>query len=256
MPSPTQKTVAPPLQPALELIYLARLNPDDASRALRKLLLEHPDYFQSLPENSFKVVLNMAGDTAYENIGCLSYIPLLDQIYASIEIRQDQGYSFVVGEAPSHEYVRFYLSFDQGATWLNSGLAAVNVQDEPGAKGRLHLVTKRMGLRENLQSSHTPILIRAILSWNSPPPPDRPDWTPLWGSVAETQIQPTRADARRTDRLRTEPWVPIADETETEERVGRPSDLADAWPAGAPTPAGLSFNPPLSEHERLQPCSV
>ena len=114
MPSPIGKTFAPSLQPALELIYLATLHPEEASRGLRKLLLANPNYFQSLPESSFKVVLKMTGDTAYESLGCVSYIPLLDQIYASIEIRQDRGYSFLLGEAPSHEYVRFYLSYDRG----------------------------------------------------------------------------------------------------------------------------------------------
>jgi hypothetical protein len=255
MHSPSNNNFAPTLQPALELIYLATLHPEEASRSLRKLLLGNPDYFQSLPENSFKVVLKITGDTAYEKLGCVSYIPLLDQIYASIEIRQNRGYSFRSGNASSHEYVRFYLSSDNGATWQNSGLTAINVQDDPGAKGRLHLVTKRMGLRRNLQSDHAPVLVRAILSWNSPPPPNEPDWTPLWGHVVETQVESIRLHARRTDRLQTEPWVPIADATETEERVGRSPESADAWPAGAPTSAGLSFESP-SAHEQLQSCSV
>ena len=255
MPSPIGKTFAPSLQPALELIYLATLHPEEASRNLRNLLLANPNYFQSLPENSFRVVLKITGDTAYESLGCVSYIPLLDQIYASIEIRQDRGYSILIGDAPSHEYVRFYLSCDRGATWKNCGLTAVNVHDEPGAIGRMHLVTKRMGLRENHQSDHTPILIRAILSWNAPPPPNDPTWTPLWGNVVETEIEPLKTDLRRTDRLQTKPWVSIANAPETEERVGRASDLADVWPADASAPAGLSFEPPQT-HDHFQSCST
>jgi len=31
--------------------------------------------------------------------------------------------------------------------------------------------------------------VRAILSWNSPPPPNDPTFTPVWGNVVEERIQ-------------------------------------------------------------------
>ena len=239
MPSPIGKTFAPSLHPALELIYLATLQPEQASQSLRKLLLANRNYFDSLPENSFKVVLNIHGDTTYESLGCVRYIPLLDQIYASIEIKRDCGYSFYLGDVASHEYVRFYISFDEGASWLDKGLTAIRACDEPGANPRLHLVTKSLGIQQHDRDSCVPFLIRAILAWNSPPPPDQPEWTPLWGNVVESRIQPMRPDARRQDRLQIKSWVQIAAETEPEERVGRSSGSAGVRPVGAPTPAGL-----------------
>ena len=57
MPSPIGTTSPTALQPALELIYLATLQPELASQNLRKLVLANPDYFRNLPESSFKVVL-------------------------------------------------------------------------------------------------------------------------------------------------------------------------------------------------------
>jgi hypothetical protein len=239
MPSPVGTTSPTTLQPALELIYLAKLQPELASQSLRKLLLANPNYFENLPESSFKVVLNMNGDTAFEGLGCVSYIPLLDQLYASVQLKRDWGYSLNLHDSCSREYVRFYLSFDHGVTWHNEGLTASNVSDEPGARPRIHLVTKRIELRERLQSAeHTPV-VRAILSWNSPPPPDAPDWTPLWGNVLDTRIHTVRPDACRTDRLQTGSWVHLAERSGSEGRVGRASDLSDSGPAGVPAPAGL-----------------
>ncbi len=188
-PPPVGKTFAPSLQPALELIYLARLQPEEASQSLRKLLLANPNYFGCLPENSYKVVLNMNGDTCYESLGCVSYIPLLGQLYASIKLHQDCGYSFQVNEPASREYVRFYLSYDRGVTWHDQGLTSINVCDEAGAKKRVHLVTKRISLHEEIVEMDEPPIVRATLSWRTPPPSGTPDWTPLWGNVLEAPIQ-------------------------------------------------------------------
>lgn len=241
MPSPHGTTSPNALQPALELIYLATLQPDLASQSLRKLLLANPNHFDNLPQASIKVVLNMKGDTTFESLGCVSYIPLLDQLYASIELKRDWGYSLALGHSSSREYVRFYLSFDRGATWHNQGLTAFNVSDEPGSRLHIRLVTKRVELAERLQAALQPPLVRAILSWNTSPPPDAADWTPMWGNVLDTQIHTVRPDACRTDRLQPGSWVQFADEADSEVRVGRPSDLSDSGPAGAPSPAGLSL---------------
>ena len=101
MPSPLGTTSPTSLQPALELIYLAKLQPELASQSLRKLLLANPNYFENLPESSFKVVLNMNGDTAFESLGCVSYIPLLDQLYASVQLKRDWGYSLGLDNSSS-----------------------------------------------------------------------------------------------------------------------------------------------------------
>ena len=242
MPFPTGKTCAPSLQPALELIYLATLQPEEASRNLRHLLLANPNYFANLPENSFKVVLNIHDDTRYESLGRISYIPLLGQLYASIKLNKDHGYSFLVGEPNSREYVRFYLSYDRGTTWYDQGLTAINVSDEPGARPRIHLVTRQISMPEGAQNTGDTPIVRATLSWNTPPPSDVPDWTPLWGNVVETEIQPVETDFRRRSRLQSGSWVLSADETASEERVGRPFDSADVRPVGSLRPTG-PFSP-------------
>ena len=189
MPSPTGKTIAPSAQPALDLISLARLSHELACQNLRAILLANPNYFGNVSGSSLKAVLNIKGDTVYESITGVSYCPQLQQLRATIKIKQDNGYSLGIGTDGSQEYVRFYLSYDDGATWQDQGLSAVYVINVPGPKPIVFLVTLQFnpdedfGLIENLPR------VRAILSWNSPPPAATPDWTPVWGNVMDAQIQ-------------------------------------------------------------------
>ena len=255
MPSPIGTTCAPSLQPALELIYLARLQPEEASQSLRNLLLANPNYFGNLPENSFKVVLNINGDTRYESLGRVRYIPLLGQLCASIKLHQDRGYSFHVGDPNSREFVRFYISYDHGETWQDQGLTSINVCDQAGTSQRVHLVTKRIHLQEDAGSADDAPIIRATLSWKTSPPPDAPDWTPLWGNVLEAQIANAGVDFRRRSRLQTGSWDVSADETASEERVGRPFDFTDVKPVGALTPTG-TFSKAASQPGHHRPYAV
>lgn len=252
MPSPKVTTSPDTLQPALELVHLATLHPELASQNLRKLLIANPNHFGNLPEESLKVVLNMSSDTAFERLGCVSYIPLLDQFYASIELKRDWGYSLARNNGSSREYVRFYLSFDRGASWHNEGITAFTVCDEPGSRLHIRLVTKRVEFAERLKSSPQPPIVRAILSWNCAPPPDAPDWIPLWGNVLDTQIQTVRPDACRTDRLQPGSWVHLEDEPDSKARVGRASDLSDSGPVGVPQPT----DPSSTTHEIAEMCQL
>jgi hypothetical protein len=239
MPSPQGKTNAFSLQPALELIYLATLEPEQASHSLRKLLLNHANYFDNLTENSFRIVLNLNADTNYESLGCVRYIPLLDRVYASINIKREAGYSFRVGPQSSREYVRFYLSFDRGTTWQDKGNCAVNVVDEPSERARTYLVTSKVGLLESLTGKEEVVLVRAILSWNFSPPADAPDWTPLWGQVAETQIRVGYRDADRARILRIDARVQSADESAWRADQGHSLFAAVARPVDTLTSTGL-----------------
>ncbi len=44
-------------------------------------------------------------------------------------INQDTGYSGELCSAGSQEYVRFYLSYDDGATWQDQGVTSITVHD-------------------------------------------------------------------------------------------------------------------------------
>jgi hypothetical protein len=180
-------SVAPSTQPALELISLARLSPEVARKNLRLLLLANPNHFGNLTESSFQAVLGIREDQSYESIGCIRYSRKLERLRASIKIKQDSGYSGNSRTNGSKEYVRFYLSYDGGTIWQDQGSLAIDVFDVPGPKPLEYAVTLPISPEEEFWLFQSLPKVRAILSWNSPPPAGAPDWTPVWGNVANAQ---------------------------------------------------------------------
>lgn len=176
---PHGKPIAASTRPALELISLARLSPELARRNLRALLLANPNYFGNVTGSSFKAVLHIQEDTTYERLGCFGYSPELKQLRATITINQTEGYSGNIRANGSEEYVRFYLSSDDGKTWQDQGMTAVNVFDAPGPKPVEHAVALEIDPEEEFCIQNLP-KVRAILSWNWAPPAGAPNWTPVW----------------------------------------------------------------------------
>ena len=106
--------------------------PDLARRNLRSILLTNPDYFGKITSNSFKAVLRIQQNTMYESIGYVGYSPRLEQLQATIHISDSTGYSDA--DCISQEYVRFYLTYDGGMSWLDQGMSSLNVCNMPGPK--------------------------------------------------------------------------------------------------------------------------
>ena len=158
----------------------------------KALLLANPNYFGNLADSPFKVVLPISGSTYYEELACLGYQPQQQRLEAVVYLYQPSGYGSDVCGPGSTEYVRFYLSFDNGASWQDQGMTSFQAYDiPPGTEG-----AKRLEYAVSLPASPTRklcffnplILARAILSWNNPPPPNQPGWTPVWGNVRDATI--------------------------------------------------------------------
>ena len=156
------------------------------------MLLANPNYFGNLVESPFKVVLPISGNTYYEELACVGYQPQQQRLEGVVYIYQPSGYGTDVCGPGSTEYVRFYLSYDNGATWQDQGMTSFRAYNIPqGTEG-----TKRLEYAVSLPVSPTRklcflnplILVRAILSWNNPPPPNQPNWTPVWGNVRDASI--------------------------------------------------------------------
>lgn len=176
-------------KPALELIYLARLPHELARQNLRSSLLTNPNYFGRITANSFKAVLNIQEDTTFENIGSIVYNPRIEQLQATVNLNQGNGYSGASFRYGSEEHVRFYLSYDRGSSWRDQGLRTVNAYDTPGPKPLQFIASVGIGPAQTFCFMRDLPLVRAILSWNVPPPQDSPGWTPVWGNVKDEQIQ-------------------------------------------------------------------
>ncbi|CBJ35633.1 hypothetical protein [Ralstonia solanacearum] len=160
--------------------------------AFKALLLSNPNYFGNLAESVFTPVLPIAGNTHYEELACVGFHPQQDRIEAVVYIYQPSGYGTDICGAGTPEYVRFYLSADNGATWQDQGMTAFQAHNIPagteGGKRLEYAVSLAAYPARKLCFVNPVIMVRAILSWNNPPPPNQPNWTPVWGNVRDANI--------------------------------------------------------------------
>lgn len=161
----------------------------------RSLLAQNPNYFGNFPGSKFKLVKSLVANTKYEEVTCLGYNPKLDVLEATIHLKLAWGYGGGLCLSGSTEFVRFYVDYGDG--WEDVGAAAVDVYDIPGAYDCAKQNTKPLSyvLTQPFDPKRTicwfPMLprVRAILSWNSLPPENEPDWNPVWGNVLERSVQ-------------------------------------------------------------------
>ena len=161
-----------------------------------KLIVGNPNYFGNLSGADFpKPIQQIQGNTYYENLGCLGLQPQFNLLKAVLYINQDSGYSGGLCSAGSQEYVRFYLSFDDGLTWVDQGITSLNVHDVMH-EGRLeYAVEMPVDIKKYSCKKPNQLLARAILSWNVAPPANTPNYTPVWGNVVSAHIlaQPSQS---------------------------------------------------------------
>lgn len=190
----------------------------------RALLLSNPNYFGTLEGSEFAPVLPIQGNTTYEELQCVGFDPQLELLEAVVLVKQDSGFLGGICTSGSIEYIRFYLSFDGGATWDDQGQASFSAHDIPGDKPLEYAVSlavdpkKRWCFVENL------IKVRAILSWNNPPPANSPNFSPVWGNAVDADIQ--------VDPF----WWFYLGDLLTEAKVKIPADLVDLVDLQTPIP--------------------
>jgi hypothetical protein len=182
---PSTKAQIPPASKGT----LAHLSPEQARGQFRALLLANPNFFGNLKKSPLKPVIPITSSTNYEEIGCVGFHPQLERLEAVVYLKQSSGYDGGLCSTGSQEYVRFYLSTDDGTTWQDQGMASFTAYDIQNP-GRLeYAVTLEIDparifcIIENLPQ------VRAILSWNNPPPANTPDFIPVWGNVVDATIQ-------------------------------------------------------------------
>lgn len=158
----------------------------------RALVLQNPNYFGNIQKSKFKAVFPLQANTTYENLGCVGYQPQTERLEAVVYVTEPSGYGGGLCGPGTVEYVRFYASWDEGHSWDDLGLSALNVWDVPkGTEGRRRLeyaVTLRHSFKRQPCRYPQVVLIRAILSWNAVPPPNVPDHIPVWGDIHNTHI--------------------------------------------------------------------
>lgn len=160
--------------------------------AFKSLLLANPNYFGNLDKSPFKPVLPLSGNTHYEELGCVGYHPQQERLEAVVYIHQPSGYGTGICGPGTPEYLRFYLSFDDGTTWHDQGMTSFQAYNVPegteGSKRLEYAASLAVDPKRRLCIFNPLIKVRAILSWNNPPPANQPDWTPIWGNVRNATI--------------------------------------------------------------------
>jgi hypothetical protein len=182
----------PKKTPESEIAGLATTKFDKERQQFRALILSNPNYFGNIKQSPFKAQLNIVGDTTYEEIGSVGFQPQFNQLEATVYINQPSGYGGDVCSAGTPEFIRFYTSFDNGGTWQDQGLVSFAAHDIPGTTSGKRLeyaVTRQIAPLHKLCFLSNLALVRAILSWNVPPPPNDPTFAPVWGDVHDTHIQ-------------------------------------------------------------------
>lgn len=180
---------------------------DKERREFHGLLLANPNYFGNLEKSPFKPVLKLAYDTTYEEATCVAFNPLLNLLEAHVQIKLPTGYSSDLCHPGSLEYVRFYV--DYGTGWQDAGLVAFDVHNIPNfvdcAKQGDKPLTYVASLPYQPQRDYCghPVLpkVRALLSWSLQPPPNQPNWPPVWGNVLDQHVQIPPRPSRLIDLI-------------------------------------------------------
>lgn len=183
-------TTKPSTEAARPVLHKQRL-------AFTKLIGENPNYFGNLVDSKLPIVKKVIGNTTYEELTCVSFSPERDMLEATIEVKLPYGFSGDLCEEGSREYVRFFV--DEGSGWQDAGLVAVETHDIPAGKDckgdkRLPLsYTASLAFDPKRARCRYPMLptVRAILSWQTPPPAGDPNYPPVWGNVMECAVQVT-----------------------------------------------------------------
>ena len=163
--------------------------------AVHKLLANNPNYFGTATDIDLPVVQPVKFNTAYEQLTCVGLWPERNLLEATILVKLPFGFLGDLCSPGSDEYVRFFIDWHGDGDFSDAnedvGLASVNVHDIPEV-ARHHLCyAVRRRFRPFLADCKKPYIVkmRAILSWEIPPPPGAWNFVPVWGNVLECWIQ-------------------------------------------------------------------
>ena len=189
----TRRIVSIKKKPAL-MIEKSRSN-------FKKLLIQNPNYFGTYPEVNINPVLPMKTNTKYEELKCVGFYPDTDLLEAIIDVKLPYGYKGSLCSSGSFEYVRFFIDWNGDGDFEDEGedvgITSVNVHDISDAKQACLDKTKPLSYALSLKIDSKKrvctlpnlVKVRAILSWDAPPPEGKPNHTPVWGNVVDKWIQ-------------------------------------------------------------------
>ncbi|GAB4535672.1 MAG: helix-hairpin-helix domain-containing protein [Thermodesulfovibrionia bacterium] len=152
--------------------------------------------FSKIIEN-IDVILAEKPNTKYEELHCVGLNYDLDTLVATLTVKLPYGYSGNLCTKGSYEYVGFWAyiwdQIEQMCYWKYLGTSSVNVHDinnipPEGLQYAVYLPVDLSSYRDKCTKPKI-MKIRAILSWQTPPPNNNPNYNPVWGNKVDALIQ-------------------------------------------------------------------
>ncbi|MCP4600825.1 MAG: hypothetical protein GY847_09885 [Proteobacteria bacterium] len=130
-------------------------------------------------------------NTSYEELKCVGLNRDLNTLTGNLLIKKKVGYLGDLCSAGSREYVAFYMDFGSG--WEYQGTSSVNVHDIASIpnEGLWYGVELPVALSQHQKAwcNTGKAKVRAILSWNTLPTPNDPNYIATWGDWEECTVE-------------------------------------------------------------------
>lgn len=135
--------------------------------------------------------------TKYEQLNCVGLNYDTDTLEAALTIKSPYGYNGDLCSKGGYEYVAFWAfvwdQIEQMCRWKYLGGSRVNVHDfdkmpSDGLQYSVYLNTDLSEFRDKCTNPKV-MKVRAILSWQVPPPSNDPDYNPVWGNRVDALVQ-------------------------------------------------------------------
>ena len=141
-----------------------------------------------------KLTLPVDGDTSFEELRCVGLYPEAGFFEAVLTVKKSSGYSGTLCGGGSTEYVAFWADFGDGFGFQYMGTSTVTTHDlqtipPEGVQYAVLLPKDLSKYRVPCQAGARVVRLRAILSWETPPPPGNPNYVPVWGNRRECRVQ-------------------------------------------------------------------
>lgn len=139
-------------------------------------------------------VLSTSGNTDYEQLDCVGLDTNRSSLVGVINVKLPYGFNGGLCTAGSTEYVAFWVDWGSGSGYQYAGTATINTHDisslpsdgvEYAAVLPIDLASHMQPCTKGPQTAN----VRAILSWQTPPPPNDPNYVPVWGNQANALVQ-------------------------------------------------------------------
>lgn len=165
----------------------SRIEPERLN--FKSLVLKNPNYFGNLEDSPLQPVTPIQGNTRFEELECVGLNPPYDRLEAVVRIKRNSGYGGDVCSTGSFEYVRFYVDLHDNGVFHDVGLGSVRVFDITGPKPLCYAVLRDFDSIRKFCLTENVVRVRAILSWNVPPPANSPNFVPVWGNRLDASVQ-------------------------------------------------------------------